>query len=187
MKKYIKFAVIFVFTLFFNPAIADEVKYGIGAALTDRLTIYLPINTDNFIVEPTLSYQHKKNDTVSPQTYNFENKLFQLGVGVFAKDTVIKDTIVYYGARVGYIKNEIVMGISGIQTSKFKDDGYFIAPTIGADYRLIANFSIGLDFSISYSKTVGDLTANYFGTETTSNTKSTTIQTAANIIVRYNF
>lgn len=187
MKSYILLAGISAATLLSNQSIADETTYGVGAAVNDRLKIYFPVNTNGFLIEPTLVYLNNKNDTGSPQSFNGKDKTIQIGIGVFKKNAAIKNTIIYYGARVGYIKNENNSNFSGSQVSTSKDDGYFIAPTIGAEYRIIDNFSIALDLSLNYLKTDGDVTTSFGGFGTTSSTKDTTTRTAADIIIRYHF
>jgi len=187
MKTYILFAGISASTLLSSPSTADETTYGIGAAVNDSLKIYFPINTSNLLIEPTLAYFDNKNDTESPQSFNSKNKTTQIGIGVFIKNAVVKNTFIYYGARVGYIKNEANSDFSGTQISTSKDDGYFIAPTVGAEYRVIDNFSVGLDLSLNYSKTDGDTSTSFNGIKDTFNTNTTRTRTAAEIIVRYHF
>lgn len=187
MKTLILLAGVSVTTLLPSPSIADSATYGVGAAVNDGFKIYFPINTDNFLIEPTLVYLKNKNDTGSPQSFNGENTTIQIGAGIFKKSPSIKNTRIYYGARLGYIKNESNRNFSGSQISTSKDDGYFIAPTIGAEYYIIDNFSVALDLSLSYSKTDGDATSSFNGFDSAFSTKDTTTRTAAEIIVRYHF
>jgi hypothetical protein len=187
MKTYILCAGITASTLLSGPTLSDEITYGIGAAVNDSLKIYFPINTGNFLIEPSIVYFDNNNDTDSPQSFNTEDKTTQIGIGVFVKSAPVKNTYIYYGARVGYIKNESNSDFSGSQISKSKDDGYFIAPTIGAEYRVIDSFSIGLDLSLSYSKTDGSTNTSFNNFDSTFDTKNTTTRSAAEIIVRYYF
>jgi len=188
MKVLILLAGVSATTLLPSPSIADSTTYGVGAAVNDRLKIYFPINTNNFLIEPTLVYLKNKNDTGSPQSFNGENTTIQIGVGLFKKSPSIKNTRIYYGARLGYIKNESNSNFSGSQISTSKNNGYFIAPTIGAEYYIIDNFSVALDLSLSYTKTDGDTTSSFNGFDSTFNTKdTTTTRSAAEIIVRYHF
>ena len=187
MKIYILFAGITASTLLSSPSLSDEVTYGIGAAVNDSLKIYFPINIGNFLIEPSVVYFDNNNHTNLPQSFNTEDKTTQIGIGIFTKSVPVKNTFIYYGARVGYIKNESNSDFSGSQISKSKDDGYFIAPTIGSEYRVIDNFSVGLDLSFSYSKTDGSTNTSFNGFDSTFSPKNTTTRTAAEIIVRYYF
>jgi len=172
-------------TLSASPSVADKTSFGIGAAVNDGVNIYFPIKTEHLLIEPTLAYIKTKNETTDPFSFNSEDESIKVGVGIFKNDSVLKDIDIYYGARIGYIKSEhqISPAIAGTPFIN-KSNGYFIAPTIGAAYYLIDKFSIGLDVSINYANSHGDVTN---GSSGTSDTSSTTTQTAAEIIVRYHF
>lgn len=175
-------------TLLTSLSIANETSYGIGVAVNDSLKIYIPINTEQYLIEPTLVFIKDHTDATAPTSFNSKNESTQIGIGLFRKNAVIKNTSLYYGARIGYIKNENESVYSGSQLSTSKDDGYFIAPTIGAEYFIINKFSIGLDLSASYSKTDGDTITNFSGIIQTSSAKQTTkFRTMAEVIIRYHF
>jgi len=70
----------------------------------------------------------------------------------------------YYGARLGYIDSNVV---------NIKTNGYFFAPTLGAEYYLTDSFSIGLDLALNYSKIDG------------SNADQNNFSTQSEIIIRY--
>ena len=199
MKMKTTLSILALLSLATNQSQAEGTTIGIGAAVNSDLTIYLPITTENLLIEPTLSlYSSDSESTSSSSTSNISQssnyKTLVIGLGVFKHSKVIDKTYIYFGARFGYIEterdNSYNVTISTSSVSEGKEDGYFVAPTIGAEYFLTNNFSMGIDLSINYSKTEGSDKSTYTGTtitNDTSETKSTTYNTEAEVIVRYHF
>ena len=175
-------------TLLTGQSIANKTSYGVGVAVNDSLKIYIPINTEHFLIEPTLVIIKDNNDVAGSFPLTSKTESIQLGIGIFKKNAIIKNTNFYYGARFGHIKNDNETVYSNNQLSTSKDNGFFIAPTIGAEYFIINNFSIGLDLSARYSKTDGETITNFSGIiQTSSTNKTTTFRTAGEVILRYHF
>ncbi len=195
--KY-RIASILLATLISSPgqSIAEESIYGVGVSVHDGLSIYLPITMDELIIEPRLfitNTDNKSSSTSSQRNDDFRN--ISIGVGAFKNKKVSKNTYLYYGSRLGYINRKNTFTSSNATpsssfSSSTKSDGYFIAPTFGAQYYLIPNISVGLDLALMYSKTDGTTTStSTFAGSTTSNsdTESTAYNTEAEIILRYHF
>ncbi len=187
MKIYNLLAGITVTILSSTQSIANETSYGIGAAVNDDLKIYFPIKTGSILIEPSLVYLKSKNESTDPFSFTSDDESIQIGIGVFSTDSLLEKTNIYYGARVGYIKTDITRTFSSPSISTDKSDGYFISPTIGAEYYLTSNLSLGLDVSISYTKTEGDSTRNLSGTTEKFKTKNSATTSAAEVIIRYHF
>jgi hypothetical protein len=168
-------------------SIAGEITYGLGVEVNDDLKIYLPINMGGLILEPTFSMFDRENHySNSSNQYDDDSKIIAIGLGVFKNNEVSQNTYMYYGGRFGYIDREDSYTSTSTTfsfSSSTEEDGYFIAPTIGAQYYFTHNISIGLDLSYVYSKTEGTTTS---GTAI-SDSESTNYRTEAEIILRYMF
>jgi len=166
---------------------ANETSFGLGAAIDSEIKIYLPIKTTNYLIEPSIlifTDNEKRTDDTSSQKSDFNVKEF--GVGIFKNTNVYDKTYIYYGARIGYIETESKNSF-GSSTNTTKENGYFIAPTIGAEYRLTKNFSIGLDISFNYSDTDGTTTTDFNNSTDVTNIESTQYKTESEVVVRYQF
>jgi len=180
--KTLSFSLLSAFSV--SHAIASETSYGIGTAINNGLTIYFPVKTIDYLIEPSIlifSRNEKRTDDTASQKNDFDAK--EIAVGVFKNTAVYDNTFIYYGAKIGYTKTK------SSDTSVFlarttEEDGYFIAPTFGAEYRLTDNFSIGLDISFKYIDTDGDETDSF---NNSTNIESTDYRTETNIIARYHF
>ena len=149
------------------PAIVhgeETTKYGIGAVIGSGTKLYAPIYYRDWLIEPTLySYVQKAN---GPGTSTIDHEFLELGVGVFKHPYLSDKTYGYYGARVGGSRWEDNHASSPLTVSNSKGSGYFIAPTVGAEYELTTHFSLGLDLSYDYKKFTGDIAEINSSTET---------------------
>ena len=170
-----------------SPSFSEELTFGLGAGVDDGLKIYLPINIEQLLIEPTLFIASRNNETKDDVSESKDNvDVIELGVGVFKNEQTILNTHIYYGSRLGYIEVKRKEAFLN-STSSSKQKGYFIAPTIGIEYFLTNKFSVGLDVAFTYSRVDGK-EADAFGSFTvTSDTKSTEYNTLTEIIVRYRF
>ena len=170
-------------------------RYGIGVALDDSLKIYMPINVGGMMIEPSLviiSDESSLHDNEYKQNYTYD--VFELSVGLFKNKRVYENTDLYYGVRLGYveIKNESSaddVSVGYYSESESNEDGYFIVPTIGAEYYISNNFSLGLDIGLRYEKTDGKETyvSSFSSVVSVAETDDDSIITQAEIVVRYRF
>jgi hypothetical protein len=172
-----------------GSALAADFGLGVSIRSNDS-TIYVPIDVSkSFRIEPMLRYQNSKSESSvfgagSPYTVAATAELtsWNVGVGVFGVTQVAESANVYYGGRIGYISADYETSYAGTAPpgvsflpSKDKSDGFFLAPTIGVEYRFSDHFSIGGEAALIYTKVDGD----QYTDESTS--------TSTNIIFRYMF
>ncbi|HEY3488424.1 MAG TPA: hypothetical protein VGL10_10195 [Gammaproteobacteria bacterium] len=113
---------------------------GIGVSLNgDEETLYFPIKTGTLILEPFVSY-----DKTSGDLYG-EGKFQALGLGILSTSPIAENVSMYVGLRFS------------IETTEVEDFGdqlefedQIFAPTLGAEYSPIANFSIGIEHRINF-------------------------------------
>ena len=193
----VRFTVAFAALVFAARAGAEV---GLGASLnSDDATIYIPISPKRFMIEPYVRHQSAEQVVTSttssgaPGTADIESLTF--GVGVFHSARPRDNVELYYGARLGYVEQELesVALITSPfpippSTSSGDADGYSFAPTIGFQYRWLERFSIGADFGWEYLD-VESTTINTpsFGSATEYRTKQETTETHTNIIFRFFF
>lgn len=166
---------------------ANATSYGIGAAIDSDIKIYFPIKTTEYLIEPSIIIFRnnvKRTDDISSQNNDFEIKEF--GLGIFKNTKVYDKTYVYYGARIGYTETESKNNF-GNSISITEENGYFIAPTFGAEYMITKKFSIGLDISFKYTDTDGEATSSFNNSVDITNIESTEYRTEGGVIVRYQF
>ncbi|MBL1278253.1 MAG: hypothetical protein COB30_019435 [Ectothiorhodospiraceae bacterium] len=174
-----------VFFASFNVTFADDVIYGLGVGVQNGVKVYLPITIGNFLLEPTLSlFERESESSDNSIRSSNEFRVAEISVGMFEIKSISSNTKTYFGVRVGYINREDAAYFSTSGFRKNKSDGYFIASTIGAQYSLTRDFSIGLDVALKYFKTEG--------TSKTSIDERVKIQesgygSVAEIIMRYQF
>ena len=190
MHNNIKLLTLSLLTLTSSNTIANETTYGLGAAINDGVKIYIPITTDNYLIEPSIFIISDKSQFGSPSfTSNDEVEILEVAVGLFRYRNIQTDTFLYYGARMGYRERTQKSATSITGNSSFNDsekiinDSYIIAPTIGAEYKFTNNFSLGLDISLEYLSSTQKST---FNTDTF-DTDRTSYKTKTEIIVRYRF
>lgn len=170
-----------------NQLIAEESKNGLGVSIGDAATIYYQINRDNLRFEPTISlWSNERQASDSTTKINDEFSAFDLGLGLFINEEVYKNTFVYYGARFGYSREKRSSSFN-ISSNSDKQDGYFIKPTLGAEYFINSKFSIGIDVGFYYSKLEGERTSFSGVSTTVSDIEETYYRTATEVIVRYHF
>jgi hypothetical protein len=161
--------------------------YGLGVSIrSNDSTIYMPIDVSKaFRIEPMLGFLYRKDDyTILDGAVSATDTTTQLniGTGVFGVTQLAESASVYYGGRVGYTAVErkassvgTLPGGGSPQSTRDKSDGFFLAPTVGIEYRFSDHFSIGGEAALTYTKVDGD----QYTEETTS--------TSTNIIFRYMF
>ena len=183
-------------TFFSHNSVAEDKSYGVGIALNDGLHIFFPIRTSTYILEPSIIFTDNKNgSTISPVSQRHDTSTLLIGLGIFDYLNVAKDSGIYFGTRFGYVEGKEgtttsqSVGTSTISvTRSAKEDGFFIAPTFGAEYKFARGFSISLDVSLIYRKTDKKITTidSMRGT-TVVDSNSKRFSSAASLIARYMF
>lgn len=157
-----------------------EVDYGVGLSLQNSDgVIHLPINiSDTWRIEPSLRYVESERESAFS---NSDTRYVELGVGVFKKKVVAEKVALLYGARVGYLESKYTYSSDGDSSSK--ENGYTIAPTLGVEYNIAENFSIGGEIALKYYDIDGS--EDDFGDDEDTSEKYLSTQTG--ISVRYFF
>ena len=176
--------VLAVLLLLISQSAASESTYGFGVGVQHGIKIYMPIERGGLLVEPTV-FVFDRNDKSSnaSTTSSFDYRDVEIGLGMFVRKPLLNNARIYYGARLGYIDRERSDHVSG-SLYKENEDGYFVAPTIGAQYFLAGNFSVGLEAAVRYEKTEG---TDVGPSSPASDIKNSGYNTDAEIIVRYQF
>jgi hypothetical protein len=190
VNKNIKLLLLSLLTLTTRSVIADETTYGLGAAINDGIKIYFPINTDNYLIEPSIFITSDESQFDSQNfTSNDEFETFEVAIGLFRYKNIQADTFLYYGARLGYRsqnRKSVSIGTGSLpfsDTQKNTEDSYIIAPTLGAEYKFTSNFSLGIDLSLEYLSTTQETSTDTFS----SDVDLSSYKTKAEIIIRYRF
>lgn len=156
-----------------------EVDYGVGLSVQNSDgVIRLPINiSDTWRIEPSLRYSAYEQDGGFPDG---DSKYMELDVGIFKKKMIADKVALLYGAKVGYLKSRSTYNEG---ESVNKEDGYSIAPTLGVEYNIMENFSIGGEIGLQYYNSDGS--EDDFGDDVDTSKKYISTQTG--ISVRYFF
>jgi len=144
------------------------VDVGVGVSLNTEgggnggYGVSLPLRFGNFSVEPELSFYDSSEDTTYP-TLSTNNRIYDyqqytLETGVYWRRPIIPSVEMYVGGRVGYTKYEysVTRPLSPTNSYSYDESGYFLGPTLGAEYFFNKNFSMGLDASLLYESTSGE-------------------------------
>lgn len=175
--------------LFLSPSYCQENegkhdnKLGFGVIIGRGSKIFFPILiTPKLRLEPEISYnenEYKKDD------YESEYIALSVGMGVLSLVQTEKTTT-YYGFRFGYtstsnINEHNLPTWEG--TSEITQDGYYLAPVIGAEYLFAKRFSVGPEISINYTSTNGKETRD----DSNNNTSSGSLLLNAGVLLRFYF
>ena len=190
MKLKTTLVVLLLLIATISQAQAKVIKSGIGASIRDGYTIYLPIVTEHLLIEPSFYVSVRDSSSTGDSTNSGdEYSSFRIGVSLYKYSNVTDNTKFYYGSQFGYLKNESKYknGNSYSSSSKYRDEGLFVGPTIGAEHYLTQNFSIGIDASLLYFKTEGSRTSMSNSSRYRSDSEKTDFKSITNLIVRYYF
>ncbi len=192
MNKYFVYLVVLTGLFLSKQTIASEINYGIGASFDSDLsfpdsTFYFPINTKNYIFEPTFSfsaYNQKPNPVSS--ALNIKSDGYNIGLGIYKKATISNNTILFFGANTGYLSFK--SDINNItNTDQFHYTGLYFEPTLGVEYFLSLKFSAGMNISVGYAKYDINYSSQSNSTASNQNTNDTFIYTTTQLIFRYHF
>ena len=196
MFRYTQIQAVFILSLIVSiPSVAAETRVGIGALVDSSPGFFIPIETNGWLIEPSISAKKSKTDTINlvdNTRSKRDSRTANLGVGIFKNDFLAENTFLYYGARLGFTikkvkdNREASLVLPAI-SSETDEDGYFIAPTIGVQYFFIPQFSAGIDMTFQYTRTDGEETTTSNGITVAVDAESTSFATTASVIVRYMF
>ena len=144
MKKIKIYFFLFICT-FFN--LAHSTEYGIGVGVNNyNYYIYFPINIkeSEYRVEPMMYYSDYT--TTYDNTYGKE---YGLGIGFFKVFSQTSNTKLYVGPRLNYSVNE------GDSAGYIKTTAYGVSPTLGFEYYLAENFTLGGEVYLTFYKSSG--------------------------------
>jgi hypothetical protein len=177
-----------------GSAIAADMGLGVGFGQNSGL-IYAPINvTPSFRVEPFFAYYKEKNTSGEPFASAQSYSNYVAGVGLFVTQRVAENIDVFGGGRLGYLsrkeKRTQTSYSFGPAEYSSESSGYLIAPTIGFEYYLQKNISIGAEAAISYIKTSGtNVNYDYYFSNNNqkSDIKGSSTSTTTAVVVKYYF
>lgn len=159
LTKKISIHATIAFALVFTAPLAAAVDVGLGVSLNNNgggsggYGVSMPLRFGNFTVEPELSFYDYKEDTTYPlspaSNYSYESQEYTLETGVYWRQQVIPAVEMYVGGRVGYVNYES----SSTPGSSYETSGFYLGPTLGAEYFFNKHFSLGLDVSLLYETT----------------------------------
>lgn len=175
--------------LAWNPSFANEKTYGLGTTFGGGLTMYFPVMTGEVMIEPTYSIYSREGETVDSTTTSnssYQTKAQRIGVGVFKLSKPTSSSMIYFGARVA-LSREKDSSTSVDSGNASVKNGFILAPTIGVEYFLINEFSIGLDASFNYSQKKEKVDSRSVASVSTGDTKTTEYFSQAQAIIRYRF
>jgi len=162
-------AVVTAMSLSFAAPVASAVDVGVGAGITGGEwtggTVYVPIRFANWKIEPELTFAQNSEDTTYPATpvnnSEYESSDYTLGAGVYWRQPVGNSLETYVGGRIGYWWGDSSATYPNNPTAGYsqEDSGFYIGPTLGAEYFFNKQFSIGLDVSLIYRSGTYDYTS----------------------------
>ena len=108
------------------------------------LSLFFPMSFDDFFLEPEVSYwsfTEKYDDSGSDAEHTISN--LRMVVGLFHNTTKVKSSQ-YLGVRIGYnLEKEVLYIDDDEDDEEFEYKLFIVAPTIGVQYFISENFSIG--------------------------------------------
>lgn len=163
-KKFLIPSIIALAMTFISP-LAAAVDIGLGVSMHNEgggsggYGVSMPLRFGNFTVEPELSLYNSKEDTtypLSPTSNNsYESQEYTLETGIYWRQRVIPTVETYVGGRVGYVKYEFSSTYPSSPGSNYANEtsGFYLGPTLGAEYFFNKHFSLGLDVSLLLEST----------------------------------
>ena len=169
-KKLIKLALATSLALVAPLAAAVDVGVGVNLYNEGRgnggYGVSLPLRFGNITVEPALSFYDSSRDATFPlspaDNATYESREYTLEAGVYWRQQVIPSVETYLGGRVGYIQNKSSATYPSSPGSNdgYETSGYYLGPTLGAEYFFNKHFSLGLDVSLLIESTTFERTTS---------------------------
>ena len=159
MWKKIIFYIILTFSFLYSNNMNDfKAKSGIGlefsflqallSGQSGSASLYIPIQISQYMIEPEIIYHRETESKAYPNfsiaNYTEENKHTGIAIGIYSSSKKEKMNT-YFGLKLGYLLTSETpyasysSSVSGIIETKTT----LIAPTIGAEYHISENFTIG--------------------------------------------
>jgi len=179
-----------VITFFILVSNANAMDVGLGIELKSDYssygaTIYVPIDiSPSFRLEPHFAYGNIDGEDVRPTSSSSDSTtLMELGVGAFGIQQVDPSTKLYFGARLSYLSFEDSR-VYPTSWNSTDENGFEIAPTVGFEYFLRDNISLGGEAAWFYAKLEGEETSS---SSPTTETEYEVTGTDTQVILRYYF
>ena len=148
-------------SLALTAPLASAVDIGMGVGLINTggsdvgHGVALPMRFAIITVEPELAFYNGSNDSTYPASpgnnYSSDFRQYTLETGIYLRQQVTPSLETYIGGRVGYDNQKgSTTYVSGASYHS-EGSGYFLGPTLGAEYFFNKNLSLGLDVSLFYS------------------------------------
>ncbi|HEY6720653.1 MAG TPA: hypothetical protein VI363_03355 [Burkholderiales bacterium] len=113
---------------------------GIGAAVSEGVTILVPIRKGSWMIEPEFFFENSTQFGNHFQDYS-------LGAGIYSLKELGPLFESYVGARFAYAR---ITQESGPFSQKL--NGFSVAPTLGVQHFFSKQFSLGLDVGLRYER-----------------------------------
>jgi len=153
-----------LFMLVVTSQCLADTKIGVGTGVVSGLPgnvggqLVMPIKIgSHFMLEPFLgiSISNEDADKNLPEYEETNSDYYQLGVGLYGVNGLVKDFEIYYGAAIGTAKEEDETkrsnngGLSEFSSS-YESTHYFFQPTLGISYVVNENFLLSIDLGLMY-------------------------------------
>lgn len=147
---------------------AAEFGIGFTANYSDQ-ELYFPIKlTNHFRTEISVGFSTAEQKTDSTK---IEADIVAAGIGLFLTHNVHERTLLYYGCRLKYLYQNADREYSDGSHRTEQQKGYGIAPTLGFEYFITENISLGGEAEFYYQYLDGededdlDVDETYTGTD----------------------
>jgi hypothetical protein len=126
-------------------------RVGVGITVPD-IGVLLPINVAPHLrLEPFVDFFAARADFPVTSDTAWQSST-QIGLGLFSVAAPQERLAVYFGPRIGYLHGSTKVNGSVGQTST-TSKGWFLAGAIGAEYSMVARFSMGAEAKVQFNHT----------------------------------
>jgi hypothetical protein len=151
---------------------------------TSSGSIYLPMVTEKFMIEPNISYMYSSNEVdIENSDYDdqedYESSLM-VNVGLFFVNYKSEKLRTYTGARVGMATSKS----KEPSEDETKGKAFLFGPAMGAEYFISEHLSFGGEFTLRITRSEEEDSDNYYGEYTETETTTLLVPT---LMVRFYF
>lgn len=184
--------ILFAIFLSLLAGTAVALDFGFGASFkSSESSIFLPVRiSDNLMIEPYFRYRDSDTENA---TFKTSTEDLTAGMGIFGLVNPIENASVYIGIRAAYVESERKNSPIGFFTFpvaalKVEQDGFSVAPTLGFEYLILQQLTIGAEVAWEYK----DLDGTTSGASNNPNIPAQNADTEdtgtrTNIILRFYF
>ncbi len=159
------------FSLALLAPMASATQAGLGVSINTGSEggggygISVPLRFGGFTVEPELSFYEYSADrdySLSPgSNQSYEYRQLSIETGVYWRQPLAPAVEMYVGGRAGYTQYEYSTIYSSSPGSNYSHhtSGFYLGPTLGAEYFFNKHFSLGLDASLLFESISGEETS----------------------------